>query len=197
MKWLSIVLLGCMISACFAELLITQDFEGATFPPAGWTTGSWQYYGTGGWAQDSDAGNHYAVGSVQVTWAPPVYGWAKAWLNTPTFNLTAGDSLNINFDTRVVSTYLDPSIEIKLYGSKLEWHVTNTLWDQHLWKHYTYEVPITRTDIYFIQFMIDPRMTSYQWNSRDVDNVVLTRTLGRNQLNVSSTTLGRIKSAYK
>jgi len=197
MKWLSLILIGYLVPACFAEILVQENFEGTTFPPVGWTTGSWQYEGTGGWGQDSETGNHYAFGSVQVIWAPPVYGWAKAWLNTSSFNLTSGDTLIIDFDTRVDSTYLDPTIEIKLYGSKLEWHIMNTLWNQHLWKHYTYEVPITRTDNYFVQFMIDPRMTSYQWNSRDVDNVVLTRTPGGNQLNINPTTLGRIKSAYK
>jgi len=185
MKWLSIVLLGCMISACFAEVLITQDFEGATFPPAGWTVNN--YPPIAYWQRYSDEHTNCAQCTV-------VTSGQSANLNTPNINLNSGDILNISFDSQVTNVSPTAALVALYQGTNLIWSDTC---DRKKRSHNNFTLPaIDDSGSYLVRWSF-PDVFALPPLNFFVDNVVISRNMSGNQAQIQPSSLGRIKSAYK
>jgi len=97
MKWTIVILLGCVLSACFAELLFKQPFEDPIFPPSGWEI---EITGSGGWQANWERDEYppfgyWASGQAQTYGVPPFEesSVASAKLYSPAYILESGNSL--------------------------------------------------------------------------------------------------------
>jgi hypothetical protein len=198
MKWLSLILIGYLVPACFAEILVQEDFEGTTFPPAGWTTDSAGYgQWSANWIRGVSYGNHYAQGSCSFFYA---FSGARTFLYTPYFSLAAGTALTISYNGGVDDGSGSTS-------SFFLWDSKTTRWtglipmmeDDKPEKRSLETTPVPESGTYRIAWMAwcdqnpyYPAMGMMVW----VDNVRVTTFL-KCTSDIEPTSLGRIKSAYK
>ena len=78
----------------FTQTLLTQDFEGGTFPPAGWVSlrqGTTSNY----WTTINDGSAHGGTGAAEYTYNATAAG--KAYLITPGIPLVAGSTYTISY----------------------------------------------------------------------------------------------------
>jgi len=194
MKWTIVILLGCVLSTCFAEVLIQQDFEDPTFPPVEWTTysggyGSWN----GSWTRATEGDNHFAQGVCNVQSS---HSGGKILLFTPNFYLSTGSVLSISFDGLWWAMPYGTEVRFSLIDSdSVIW--TGLLQEDGQFKNRTYTTsPVPANDNYRVVWMsyCDNYMTTV--GHIQIDNVIIS-TLQKAPNNLETTSLGRIKSAYK
>jgi hypothetical protein len=185
MRWLSLILLAFLVSASFAEVLVQQDFEGTTFPPAGWSVVNYQPYSY--WVRYSDAHTNCAFCSG-------ILSSVTADLNAPNMNLNAGDLLTISFDSKFTNAQATECLIILYWGSDLVWSDSP---DRKKQSYNSFTLPaITLTGSYYAQWAFPVGFSNPPF-SLFIDNVVISRNMSGNQAQVQPSSLGRIKSAYK
>jgi len=192
MKWFSILLLGCIVSTCFAEVLVQQDFEDPTFPPTGWTTysGGYGFWGAV-WTQAANGNNHFALGQCSV-FASSSFG--RAVLCTPYFFLSAGSVLSISFDGRWIP--FSTAGILYLYDSKIGiW--SGYIPDDGRFKKRTYTAsPVPVSGNYRVGWESYCNTYTGAMGEMRIDNVLIT-TVQKSINGTETLSLGRIKSAYK
>jgi len=181
MKWISFLLLGCMLPTCFAEVLVQQNFEDPTFPPAGWSADNFfpQMY----WSRVGDDFNHYAFCAGIV--------FIEAHMDAPTMVLNSGDIVSINF---CYAMPLAPpqTGKVSLYeGSTVIWSMTIT--EEKSQDTYILP-PLTESGTYFVRWIFPVGYGSAPYSLK-IDNVVISRNISPTQIQPSS--LGMIRSIYK
>jgi hypothetical protein len=72
---------------------LTQDFEGASFPPGGWLTEITGSAIAGGWYRAASAGDYYAHGYL----TGPYPSWGDTYLLTSTLSFQANTRLKLGF----------------------------------------------------------------------------------------------------
>ena len=122
MKWISIALLCSMIPACFAEVLVQQDFEDPTFPPAGWSADNFfpQMY----WARVGDEFNYFAFCAGIV--------FIETHIDAPDMDLDSGEVLDISF-YHAIAPNPPEACEVALYEGSLQ------VWSIHLTEEHSYD----------------------------------------------------------
>jgi hypothetical protein len=193
-KWIGIALLCCMFPACFAELLVQQDFEGTTFPPVGWTTSSGGHgFWSGSWTRITEGDNHFAQGNCA---AQSSSSGGRILLFTPNFYLTTGSVLTISFNGLWYADPYGTGVNFALANSQIVvW--TGVLPEDGQFKERTYTTsPVPANGNYHMVWMCycDNYMTA--WGLIQIDNVVIS-TVQKSTNSTESLSLGRIKSAYK
>jgi len=81
-------------TAAATPVVIAEDFEGPTFPPAGWRIEYNVYMASASWTRGGSAGAYYAYGSGS---AGGMASHAEGYLITSPRALEAGDTLKITF----------------------------------------------------------------------------------------------------
>jgi hypothetical protein len=183
MKWMGIILLCCIVPTCFAEVLVTQDFEDETFPPAGWSADN--YYPQMYWSRFGDESNHYAWCSGIVFITVSLY--------TPSMSLTQGDILNITFGSN--TTNPQDASEVALFKDSTRiWSATIARKKSSL---NSFTLPaLTESGSYSVHWIFPMHICTAPYSLK-IDNVVISRNMGNSLTQVSPSSLGRIKSAYK
>jgi hypothetical protein len=125
-----------------SQILLTESFEGATFPPTGWTLIN---AGTGNqWAQNtnpaySKSGNnsmYYAYSSTQP---------ANAWAMTPAIAMTSGSTYRISYWYRVDLAAYPENMKVTIGNSATVAAQTTTL---HTYNSLTNESYLEGVDTY-------------------------------------------------
>jgi hypothetical protein len=175
--------IACLIitaSAASAATYVSQDFEGSTFPPTGWTT-----YGTGNWSWVNGGGNAYGTAGANR------FETANAHLQSPDFNVEAGKVLRIRF-RYTSSTTGSP-------GSAYRWAVFSGGWSKMIMATTWTQVdeltnPVETTGSYCFKFDINVNGGAYTGGGATlrVDDVLVTD----REAAVAPASLGRVKAAF-
>ncbi|HEY1039004.1 MAG TPA: choice-of-anchor J domain-containing protein [Bacteroidia bacterium] len=124
-------LLSLLFAVCFvgsnAQVLLTESFEGATFPPPGWSE------------LNNGTGNSWALNDFEPTFASDgvqsmFYEYsstdpADAWAFTPALTLANGDSIVITFDYVVGGADYPESLKLTMGNGQTVVAQTTTIWD--------------------------------------------------------------------
>lgn len=187
--WIRLVcvlfILGGFTSIGWAEVLVQENFEGGVFPPTGWTVSSTLMpFCT--WVSGESSGNHFASCSILSMRE------GDACLNTPEINLSAGQTINIAFDSRVSYLVSGMNVVSLYHDSSLVWSTNPTKKKPY---HNSFTLPvITTSGDYYVRWTLHNPigMSSYQ-----VDNVVISVSERSNQTQIQSTSVGMIKSTFR
>jgi subtilisin-like proprotein convertase family protein len=132
-----------------AQVLLTESFEGSSFPPAGWSIFN---NGTGNdWVLNDQITYFYSTsdGAQSMVYEYSSTDPADAWAFTPDLALASGDSIVLEFDYAVASDFYPESMKVTLGQGQNVAAQTTTLWDS---------VALINTD--FITATIGVKITS-------------------------------------
>lgn len=159
---------------------VREDFEGSSFPPAGWEaegsgTGTWNWYNGGG----------YARGVVNV----PPFGEVQTSLYTYGFQVTRGTLLQIRFIYKT-----DGFTEGRRYVRLGGWSQYVPYTYDHQWTQFTGSTTPTESREYKLEFYFSLSGGSHGMSSVwDLDDVVVTR----DNVGVAPASLGRVRALYR
>lgn len=133
-KFYFLVLLSAFLftQTASAQILLSEGFEGATFPPAGWTRIN---AGSGNdWKSGTDASLNYDPYPAHSGTGSMVYEYnstnaANAWMITPGVSLTAGTQYTISFFYRVASASYPEKLKVTVGTAATVAAQSTVLWD--------------------------------------------------------------------
>ncbi len=134
--YLFVFLFFGFVSESGAQILVSEGFEGSTFPPAGWTRINASTTGGRNWFATDDAGLERPdypprTGSKAMVYEYSGTSAANAWMITPSLNLTAGKSYTIGFYYRVASASFPEKMKVTIGTANTVAAQTTTLWDNN------------------------------------------------------------------
>ncbi len=210
MKLIVVILLGCILPACFAELLFKQPFEDPTFPPSGWEieiTGSgpaWE----ANWERDNfPPFGYWASGHALTSGAPPFTepSIASAKLYSPAYTLSNGSTLVIlvGYDAETWTSYCGTATMSLLEGEE-QTPIANFSFPVHLTSGIVkpettkWTVPIPTSSSYCVCWQCSS-VSNYQGCSVALylNEIIMYVVNYSDKSTISPSSLGRIKSAYK
>ncbi len=107
---IAVIALAAISNLAADDTLVTQGFEGTTFPPTGWTriiyNGGTQYYPCYWHRNTYSTDFHNGSAGAYVWWS---YGLQNEWLRTPSLNLTGYDPDTHQVALRFVSAFYKTS----------------------------------------------------------------------------------------
>jgi len=170
--------------------ILTEDFEGATFPPTGWTTAT--QVATRYWRPTTD----YSA-STQATFTitgtkSAIIAWIvdpnDATLTSPAFSLDGYSAANFSFNVKIgyeyqVAPFPNGDLNVQISDNGLDW---TTLWveeDQGVYVDYETLAISLDLSAYVGQTGLQVRFqyVGTDADSASVDDVLITGTLGVNQ----------------
>lgn len=167
-------------AAACGQVYLEENFDGATFPPTGWTT-----YGSGNWSWINGGGNAYGTAGANR------FETAGAHLKSPDFNVDAGKVLRIRF-RYTSSTTGSP-------GSAYRWAFFSSGWTKMIMATTWTQVdeltsPVETTGLYYFRFDISVNGGSYTGGGATlyVDDVLITDDVEA----VTPASLGRVKALF-
>ena len=123
-KSLIYLLFLCLHTVLSAQVLVSEGFEGATFPPTGWLI---QNAGSGNnWIQSTTVSS---AGSNSARYAYNMTNAANAWIFTPSLSLNAGDAVSISFKEQVSSVNFPERLKVTVGNAQTAASHTTTLLD--------------------------------------------------------------------
>lgn len=145
-----------------SQTILTEGFEGASFPPTGWAATN---YGSGNnWGSSS---TYYYSGTKSAYYPFHSTNPADAWLFTKALSLTAGTTYQITFWERVYSSTYTEKLKVTVGNGQTKSAQTTTLADYPDLKNTTFEqktityTPSTSGTYYFA---FNCYSAANQWN---------------------------------
>ena len=176
-----LVAAGSTAAAAPANTYLSEDFEGATFPPTGWST-----YGTGSWSWVNGGGNAYGTAGANP------FESAAGNLVSPSFDVEAGKALRIRF-RYISSTFGYP-------GSAYRWAILSSGWSEMLMASTWTQVdettdPLETGGLQQLRFNIAVNGGAYTGGGGTlrVDDLLVTDS----DSPVAPASLGRVKAIFK
>ena len=137
MKKIYLLLLAAFLFATIgnAQVIITEGFEGGTFPPTGWTrinnsgTGgkNWESNNLGTFTDGPYAFAKTGTGCMLVEYVSS--SAAVAWMISPVIAMTAGSTYNISFAYRIRSATYPERMKVTIGNAATVGAQTTVLWD--------------------------------------------------------------------
>lgn len=205
------IVLTFLISSAASEVILQESFDGALFPPTGWSIinivrvgGSAWGTGSGTWIQGSNHNNDYAFCSSEASGysAFDTFYLYESILRTPAMALNAGDTLKIEFDCywthHEFMYYNEVSLaQGKNYGTDFYYPYPPLNTVQSL-TFTTSAVPATASD-YYVRFASCSELFNYVTHTSGdfwIDNVTITRNPSGRTTTIQPSSLSKLKATY-
>lgn len=121
-------------SSIFSQVLLTEGFEGGTFPPTGWTrinAGAGNDWQSSTLATFTDGAYAAATGLGCMVYEYSTPSPANAWMITPGIAMTNGSNYVIKFSYRIRSASYLEKLKVTIGNAATVADQTTTLWDNN------------------------------------------------------------------